>query len=1548
MSTRQNNATSDWIYNDLYNPPHYNLLNVDDPSLVFKKRSGTTDEGGQFEDLYLAYLLLNLVKNEKIEKFNVWSNHPDFGAMDDVVFDVISSDDKLNGKYAVQLKYANTGGILTKQALTAKKGDFSILKYFEEYRKKSETSGTFHFFLVTNRKFDIVKDEITIEKSDEVKFVVKIKKVKSNNHVKFTVKDRGPPEFDDFFKHFTLITNHESVDQVKDKIKDIFKSRFSCQDELVYRKYTEFVEKWSKNTSLKTTLHSSFIKHAIALMILSPSAEFLQFGEKPMDKKATLLRKSISKFDVTFLSGSACQGVKNFWHHLTTRQSVNTREYLRKARQYQIFRPSVGSFDDLNDEEWTKFLWLMGECPLIVKDNDATQKAICLCEKKKFIVANAESSTGYSTFRVFRSLLDLKKRNSTLFKRVSSTFTCSIQGKAAIKLNELIDKKGKILDILNVDKLVEMLDHELLLGRPEDLPPSPIFRFLSKNIVKYKIFSEVNLQETLIVISCLNTTYQLIVGNRLPDITLITMDQFLTEQNIKLDRFVVVCENDISKDEFSILCGKVPRGCVCHHLRHIYSTGLEWVRSSPKIDNLNNFLEDKATLFIAESKLMECEDESSVNIVVGDPGMGKTTLLKTLQNNSPPSIWSILIYVRRDHSSYFREGGDDTGDFKTYIFNTIEDQSGSFDSKVAEVLAGEGRVKYFWDGLDELSDVSFKTARNIINNLSKVDGSKHWMTSRCHLRQNLENHFNVLSRTMRKLSDFEQKKYLRNRIECSGEEVDEIFAKIKNNIQLFPHNDVMGIPLLLYMLTELVRKDQRKYKILLNKVFSIADLYKYFVEEKFNVYFRDKEGVGDPKALNDIVYQRITDEKYQRIDYYKKSSLKLYFEDDVLQTSTEVTKIRDPIGFIINTSAEFGPEFFHNSFGEYFAALYLAEHWEKTSHIPNFTFDEKYYNIRFFLDLILAKNSPVHRAVLYRNPHLLEDCQNDQFLCRDESGRSALEVACSWCENYQPLDVKNIKNKYVVSKPPFSKKDPAVNRTILDFLITKYTNEELKEILNCDSRFYGSTRIKLLPIILLTKATNTKTQKFQDNVFTILRYCISFDYDDLINICQELHLMESFSQLLIQHGSRNIIRQLRRSENFDSFKSYDHDFVKGACLRKDEVLLRFLIDEGVRLDTLDEDGKTPIHYVCQTNNWSGVILLLQYEVKLCLEDYKCKSVLHRVSKDNANTVEWLIRGGALVNFRDKFGKTPLHYACKYGYSSVAKILVERGARTDVVDNHRKTSIFVAYSRRRNETFEALLEVAGPINLTTKSGASIIHDACERGFYDILKILVNQHVSLDVVDKSGEMPIHTACRQGHFDIVKLLIDAGQSLNVVNKYKQLPIHLASEEGHYAVVELLIDKGSRINVVDKYHQTPLQLAYQNKHSRVVELLIDKSSIADKFALCSIPPDYQKNCSDVVNFVNDVDHCLDKEGAFKQMLLRLACAKGHLEVVRLLIEKGVELNAVDENGEVPLHEACRNRHYKIVKLLTDKGASLCVVNKYGLQPVDYAGGLFLGNTSQ
>jgi ankyrin repeat protein len=43
----------------------------------------------------------------------------------------------------------------------------------------------------------------------------------------------------------------------------------------------------------------------------------------------------------------------------------------------------------------------------------------------------------------------------------------------------------------------------------------------------------------------------------------------------------------------------------------------------------------------------------------------------------------------------------------------------------------------------------------------------------------------------------------------------------------------------------------------------------------------------------------------------------------------------------------------------------------------------------------------------------------------------------------------------------------------------------------------------------------------------------------------------------------------------------------------------------------------------------------------------------------------------------------------------------------------------------------------------------------------------------------------------------------------------------------------------------------------------------------------------------------------------LHLAANKGHIEVVKLLIEHGAYVNAKNNNGWAPLHEAAYNGHY-------------------------------------
>jgi ankyrin repeat protein len=51
-------------------------------------------------------------------------------------------------------------------------------------------------------------------------------------------------------------------------------------------------------------------------------------------------------------------------------------------------------------------------------------------------------------------------------------------------------------------------------------------------------------------------------------------------------------------------------------------------------------------------------------------------------------------------------------------------------------------------------------------------------------------------------------------------------------------------------------------------------------------------------------------------------------------------------------------------------------------------------------------------------------------------------------------------------------------------------------------------------------------------------------------------------------------------------------------------------------------------------------------------------------------------------------------------------------------------------------------------------------------------------------------------------------------------------------------------------------------------------------------------------------------------------AAAYGRIEVVKLLLEKGADVNKHNEGGETPLHYAARHGHVKVMEILLDHGA--------------------------
>merc|ERR1711871_1649039 len=67
-------------------------------------------------------------------------------------------------------------------------------------------------------------------------------------------------------------------------------------------------------------------------------------------------------------------------------------------------------------------------------------------------------------------------------------------------------------------------------------------------------------------------------------------------------------------------------------------------------------------------------------------------------------------------------------------------------------------------------------------------------------------------------------------------------------------------------------------------------------------------------------------------------------------------------------------------------------------------------------------------------------------------------------------------------------------------------------------------------------------------------------------------------------------------------------------------------------------------------------------------------------------------------------------------------------------------------------------------------------------------------------------------------------------------------------------------------------------------------------------------------------------------------ACQGGHVDVVRLLLEKGAAVDRTFRTGATPLYIACSNGHVAVATLLLDKGAAVDRPNKNGATPLSIA----------
>jgi hypothetical protein len=96
-----------------------------------------------------------------------------------------------------------------------------------------------------------------------------------------------------------------------------------------------------------------------------------------------------------------------------------------------------------------------------------------------------------------------------------------------------------------------------------------------------------------------------------------------------------------------------------------------------------------------------------------------------------------------------------------------------------------------------------------------------------------------------------------------------------------------------------------------------------------------------------------------------------------------------------------------------------------------------------------------------------------------------------------------------------------------------------------------------------------------------------------------------------------------------------------------------------------------------------------------------------------------------------------------------------------------------------------------------------------------------------------------------------------------------------------------------------------------------------------------------DSYNFIMECEKnpkILEFKDSLERNLLYLAARNGHISICNYLINKGIDVNAVQKTGSTALHGAAYYGQTEVVKLLLNYGAKTNIYNNYGNLPIDEA----------
>ncbi|XP_060129102.1 ankyrin repeat and SOCS box protein 3 isoform X3 [Zootoca vivipara] len=286
-----------------------------------------------------------------------------------------------------------------------------------------------------------------------------------------------------------------------------------------------------------------------------------------------------------------------------------------------------------------------------------------------------------------------------------------------------------------------------------------------------------------------------------------------------------------------------------------------------------------------------------------------------------------------------------------------------------------------------------------------------------------------------------------------------------------------------------------------------------------------------------------------------------------------------------------------------------------------------------------------------------------------------------------------------------------------------------------------------------------------------------------------------------------------------------------AAFHNASACLKLLIhaapsDSYIRSKTFE--GTCPLHLSASQGSLECVAILLESGADPNeLTNDASTPLFLAVQNGHVDVIKLLLQQGANINGPHCWSEwNSLHQAAFQNYPEILKLLLDKGAEKECVDDFGITPLFVAAQYGKLESLRILISYGANVNCKAKDRATPLFIAAQEGNNECTELLLSSGADPNLYCNEDEwqLPIHAAAEMGHSNTLRLLIPVTDRLCGSAEGKVSPVYSAVLGGHEDCLELLLKEGYSpdAQACPVFGcRSPMPLAFQKRSGLILILL-------------------------------------------------------------------------------------------------------------------------------